>query len=192
MPIFDQRETWRCRASILEVLREGVLQVSGLFTCINIFEISSDTIYRQSNNACSRCDTIFYKIQRRKFCEATSCLSSVPSAHHPEFPLFFCFPTYRFYFCDAMMSRVARVPPVSRYALKVTFTAPVGSSRANTQPPDACVCDQRQFRPRMRDHSRMTRSIFEIPSLSANPKVHSRVAATRYNYFPFSPCPLLP
>lgn len=35
------------------------------------------------------------------------------------------------------------------------------------------LCDQKQFEPRIRDHSPMTRSIFEIPSLSA--KVHSCV-----------------
>lgn len=37
------------------------------------------------------------------------------------------------------------------------------------------LCDQKQFEPRIRDHSPVTRSIFEIPSLSASAKVHSRV-----------------
>lgn len=72
------------------------------------------------------------------------------------------------------------------YTLKVSFIVLLGRRGGATVYAYTHLYDQRQFEPRIRDHSPVTRSIFEIPSPSANAKVHSRVAHCRYDYFSFS------
>lgn len=71
------------------------------------------------------------------------------------------------------------------YTLKVSFIVLLGRC-STTVHAYTHLCDQRQFEPRIRDHSLVTRSIFEIPSPSGSAKVHSRVAHCRYDYFSFS------
>lgn len=59
--------------------------------------------------------------------------------------------------------------------VKSVFYSALGTMRRDSVSAYIRLCDQKQFEPRIRDHSPMTRSIFEIPSLSTSAKVHSRV-----------------